>query len=95
MNDAALKVENVSKSFGSHCVLDAVSLTVRPGQVHALVGENGAGKSTLMNLIGGIHQPSAGTMRVAGQPARFANPLEAIRAGIITATTRGVMTSSR
>ena len=84
MTDQVLSVDRVSKSFGRHKVLDEVSIAVRAGSVHALVGENGAGKSTLMNVIGGVVHPDSGAVRVDGRPVAFADPSEAIRAGIGT-----------
>jgi ABC-type sugar transport system ATPase subunit len=59
-----------------------VSLSIRQGEVHALVGENGAGKSTLVKVISGVHAPDAGGLIRAGVPVTFANPRAAIEAGI-------------
>ena len=59
-----------------------VWLKVRPGTIHAIVGENGAGKSTLMKTLYGMHQPDAGTIRVNGQTVTFKSPSAAIAAGI-------------
>ena len=84
MTDSILSVERVSKSFGRHKVLDEVTFAVRAGSIHALVGENGAGKSTLMNIIGGALPPDAGTVSIEGRPVSFADPSEAIEAGIST-----------
>ncbi len=77
-----LQVENINKSFSGNSVLHDVSFTVYPGQVHSLVGENGAGKSTLMNIIGGIHKPDSGSIRLNGRPVMFADPWQAKQAGI-------------
>jgi len=82
MPEPVLQVQGVSKSFAGNEVLDAVSFAARAGEAHALVGENGAGKSTLMNVIGGIHQADDGEVRLQGRHVRFADPLQAIRAGI-------------
>ena len=61
---------------------DGISLSVAPGQVHALLGENGAGKTTLMNVLYGLIQPDEGEILIDGKPARFHSPKDAIAAGI-------------
>jgi simple sugar transport system ATP-binding protein len=73
---------NVTRRFARVVANDRVSLTVRAGEVHALVGENGAGKSTLMKVLYGLYQPDDGTIRVDGKPVRFRSPAGAIAAGI-------------
>jgi rhamnose transport system ATP-binding protein len=80
----AVSLTHVSKSFAGVKVLSAVDFDVRPGEVHALLGENGAGKSTLIKIMAGLHQPDEGEIAVDGRPARFANPREAHAAGIAT-----------
>jgi len=72
----------ISKRFGPVQALRDVSLTVRPGTVHALVGENGAGKSTLMKILAGVYQPDTGSIEIQGQPRSFATPAQALQAGI-------------
>jgi ABC-type sugar transport system ATPase subunit len=79
-----LQVQSISKSFGPNRVLHEVTLGVEASSVHAIVGENGAGKSTLMNIIGGVHAPDSGTLRIDGEAVRLANPLDAIQRGIST-----------
>src|SRR5579859_3543631 len=63
------EAENVSKSFGETRALVDVSLDVRPGECHGLVGRNGAGKSTLVTLFTGLSRPDAGAISLLGQPA--------------------------
>ncbi len=84
MKDVILQVDRVSKRYGRHTVLDEVSLAIRAGSIHALVGENGAGKSTLMNVIGGVVRPDGGQIRLDGRTVSFASPSDAIGAGIST-----------
>ncbi|HEY1011828.1 MAG TPA: sugar ABC transporter ATP-binding protein [Herpetosiphonaceae bacterium] len=77
-----LEMRNISKAFPGVKALDDVSLLVRPGTVHALMGENGAGKSTLMKILFGLYTPDAGEIILDGQPRRFDNPRQALDAGI-------------
>ena len=77
-----IALEGIEKSFGPVSVLRGVRFDVRPGEVHALMGENGAGKSTLIRIMSGAHQPNAGTLTVDGRATRFAGPREAQAAGI-------------
>jgi inositol transport system ATP-binding protein len=77
-----LEVENVRKAFPGVLALDDVSFRLKPGQVHALMGENGAGKSTLMKIIAGIYQPDSGSFRLKGQEIRLHSPLDALQYGI-------------
>jgi simple sugar transport system ATP-binding protein len=79
-----LEVQGVSKRFGNVVALSDVSLTVFPGQVTCLLGDNGAGKSTLIQVLAGVHRPSAGRYLVDGAPVRFASPRDARGAGIAT-----------
>lgn len=65
--DAGLVVENVTMRFGGLTAVDDVSLELKPGRITALIGPNGSGKSTLVNVISGIYQPAAGSVRFFGQ----------------------------
>ncbi len=80
---ALISLAGVSKTFAGVRVLSDVSFDVRPGEVHALMGENGAGKSTLIKIMGGVHRPDpGGEIRVGGQPVTFPTPGAAAQAGI-------------
>lgn len=80
--ELAIKMEKISKSFGSLKANDSIDLSVRKGEVHALLGENGAGKSTLMNMLSGIYTPDSGTIAISGEEVHFSSPKESIRRGI-------------
>ncbi len=73
---------NVSKSFRAVRALRNVSFNVRPGEIHALVGENGAGKSTLMKILSGVHRMDHGTIKVDGRPVEILNPRMGRQLGI-------------
>ena len=77
-----LEMRGISKSFPGVKALDDVSLEVRPGTVHALMGENGAGKSTLMKCLFGMYKPDAGSIVLNGSVREFANSKQALDAGI-------------
>ena len=77
-----LEMKNISKSFPSVKALDGVSLRVRRGTVHALMGENGAGKSTLMKCLFGIYSLDGGEIFLDGAPVSFKNPKEALESGV-------------
>ncbi|WP_245280266.1 ATP-binding cassette domain-containing protein [Pseudorhizobium pelagicum] len=77
-----LQLSGIKKSFGNIEVLHGVDLSVQAGEVHALLGENGAGKSTLTKILCGILKPSAGEIRINGEPRQFSDYNEAIGAGI-------------
>ncbi len=82
MTQPVLELLGLSKSFAATQALKDMSLTVLPGEVHAIVGENGAGKSTLIKIMTGVHQPDTGTIRVDGQPVAFRSTQEAQDTGI-------------
>jgi ABC-type sugar transport system ATPase subunit len=77
-----LEMRGIHKSFGGVEVLHGVDLTLKAGEIHALVGENGAGKSTLIKILGGVHRDHRGEMRINGQPVRFDDPRAASGAGV-------------
>src|SRR5205823_273357 len=77
-----LELRGVRKHFGGVRALDGVDFDLRPGEVHALLGENGAGKSTLIRVLGGIHRPDAGEVRIDGAAADLRDVADADRAGI-------------
>jgi ribose transport system ATP-binding protein len=79
-----LQLDGVSKRFPGVHALREVSFELRPGEVHALVGENGAGKSTLIKVATGVYQADSGVVRYRGQPVSYRSPLDAQRAGIST-----------
>ncbi|MEI4271353.1 sugar ABC transporter ATP-binding protein [Klenkia sp. LSe6-5] len=79
---AAIECAGVSKGFPGVRALDDVSLTVRPGTVHALLGENGAGKSTLIRILTGAERPDTGTVHIGGVPLRQHTPAAARRLGV-------------
>ena len=83
-NDTILALENVSRYFGSVIALKNVTLRLRRGEVHCLLGDNGAGKSTLIKLLAGVHRPSEGQYLVDGQPVVFNSPKEALDVGVAT-----------
>ena len=77
-----LAVRDVSKRFGPSVALEDVSLELRAGEVHALIGENGAGKSTLMKVLSGAYRPDAGTMTLGGVPYAPRGPRDALARGV-------------
>ena len=83
-DDYILQLENVSKFFGTVIALQEVTLRLRRGEVHCLLGDNGAGKSTLIKTLAGVHSPSRGRYLVEGKEVRFASPREALDHGIAT-----------
>ena len=81
--DSVLRAENISKSFGPIEVLSGISLDLRPGEIHAVIGENGAGKSTLMRILSGHIAPTKGSLHLNGQPITFSGPVDAESHGIV------------
>ncbi|CFQ51538.1 galactose/methyl galaxtoside transporter ATP-binding protein [Yersinia frederiksenii] len=77
-----LEAEGISKQFPGVKALNKVGIKIKPGSVHALMGENGAGKSTLMKCLIGIYHPDEGTIKVKGEVVTFSDTLDALHAGI-------------
>jgi simple sugar transport system ATP-binding protein len=84
MSDYILELDNVSKFFGGVIALKNVTMRLRTGEVHCLLGDNGAGKSTLIKTLCGVHKPSEGVYRVDGVPVQFESPRDALDRGIAT-----------
>lgn len=82
MGEYMLEMENIVKSFPGVKVLQDVTLRVKPGEVHALMGENGAGKSTLMKILMGIYTPDGGTVKIDGKPVQIKGPKDAMDHGV-------------
>ena len=82
MSEFVLEMLNIDKSFFKVKVIDNVTLKVKPGEVHAIVGENGAGKSTLMKILMGIYRADSGEILLGGKKAEYSNPKEALSNGI-------------
>jgi ABC-type sugar transport system ATPase subunit len=77
-----LELKNISKAFPGVKALDDVSMSVKKGEIHALVGENGAGKSTLIKILTGVHVPDSGEIIFRGKSLTLGSPLEAMEEGI-------------
>ena len=81
-DDIIFEMRGIEKRFGATRALRGVNLTVRSGEIHAVMGENGAGKSTLMKILSGVYTPDAGDIILDGKPIRIRNPGEARALGI-------------
>src|SRR5262245_52065211 len=82
--DYILALEKVNKYFGTVIALKDVTIRLKRGEVHCLLGDNGAGKSTLIKTLAGVHRPSAGQYLVDGKPVEFNSPKDALDLGIAT-----------
>src|SRR5438067_4788874 len=78
----ALQARGMTKRFPGVLANDHIDLDLKPGEIHALLGENGAGKSTLMNLLYGLYKPDEGHIYVKGRAVHFSGPSDAIGAGV-------------
>ena len=83
-HEPIIQMRNIEKHFGSVIALAGVSLDVYQGECHCLLGDNGAGKSTFIKTMSGVHEPTSGEINFEGRPLRFADPRQAIAAGIAT-----------
>jgi ribose transport system ATP-binding protein len=86
MDDAStplFRMEGISKRYGGVRALEGVSLTLRAGRIHAILGENGAGKSSLIKIMSGVVQPDEGSLTLDGAAVRFPSPAAANKAGIV------------
>ncbi|RAZ81162.1 sugar ABC transporter ATP-binding protein [Planococcus halotolerans] len=82
MSDYVLELKGITKEFPGVRALDNVDFKLKPGQIHALMGENGAGKSTFIKVITGVHAPNEGEMFLNGERVEFSNPNDAQEKGI-------------
>lgn len=76
-----IQLRGVSKDFRGVLAISDVDFEIRPGEIHAILGENGAGKSTLMKVLAGVYQPSSGEMLLDGRPATLNSPSDALDRG--------------
>ena len=81
-NDFVVEMRGITKIFGQFTANDNVDLSVKKGEIHALLGENGAGKSTLMNMLSGLYEPTSGSIIIDGKECHFKSPTDAHKAGI-------------
>lgn len=77
-----VRMEDICKRFGAVQANNHITISVREGTIHAIVGENGAGKTTLMNILYGVFPPDSGTVYLYGQVVHFRSPAEALQAGV-------------
>lgn len=82
MSQTAVELKNIVKVFPGVTALEEMSITLKYGEVHGLVGENGAGKSTLIKILSGVHQPTSGDIYLNGEKINIRDPLEALKRGI-------------
>lgn len=80
----SLRMDAITKRFGNVIALSDVSLDVKQGECHCLLGDNGAGKSTFIKIISGVHEPSGGQIAIDGEPVKLSSPRQAMAKGIAT-----------
>jgi len=83
-NQPIIQMKDIEKHFGSVVALAGVSVDIYPGECHCLLGDNGAGKSTFIKTVAGVHKPTSGQILFEGKAMNFADPRDAITAGIAT-----------
>ncbi len=74
-----IEMKGITKKFGNFVANNQIDLTLKKGEIHALLGENGAGKSTLMNILSGLLEPTEGEIKVNGVPTKIDSPNTANR----------------
>jgi simple sugar transport system ATP-binding protein len=84
MGEYIIELQKVSRYFGSVIALKDISIKLRVGECHCLLGDNGAGKSTLIKILAGVHNPSEGQMLVDGKATTFNSPKDSLDKGIAT-----------
>ena len=82
MSEYVVELKNITKLFPGVVALKNMSIAIRPGEIHGLIGENGAGKSTLIKVLTGVHMPEEGEIYVDGKKVTFRNPVQSREAGI-------------
>ena len=82
MSEYVVELKNITKRFPGVVALKNMSIGIRPGEIHGLIGENGAGKSTLIKVLTGVHTPEEGDIFVDGKKVVFRNPVQSREAGI-------------
>ncbi|MCE3590334.1 ATP-binding cassette domain-containing protein, partial [Escherichia coli] len=82
MSEHLLELKNIGKRFGGLVALDAVSLSIKPGEIHCLAGENGSGKSTIIKIMAGVYQPTDGEILIDGKPVSGMTPAQSVQHGI-------------
>jgi|GEM_PF-2621382 len=82
MSEPIIQMKDIQKHFGRVIALAGVSVDVYAGECHCLLGDNGAGKSTFIKTMSGVHKPTSGEIIFEGRPMDFADPRDAMEAGI-------------